>query len=44
MSARTIAASIVALAALVFLIARADGYQLFVISLVGLTEIGRAHV
>lgn len=39
MSARTIALAVLALAALVYLIARADGYQLFVISLVGLTAI-----
>src|SRR2546421_10946877 len=39
MSVRGIAISVVALVVFVFLIARADGYQLFVISLVGLTAI-----
>ena len=39
MSVRGITVSVVALVVLVFLIARADGYQLFIISLVGLTAI-----
>src|SRR5436190_7112492 len=39
MSVRGITVSVVALVVLVFLIARADGYQLFVISLLGLTAI-----
>jgi branched-chain amino acid transport system ATP-binding protein len=39
MSARTIIASVIALAAVGAMVMRADGYQLFVISLVGLTAI-----
>jgi ABC-type branched-subunit amino acid transport system ATPase component/ABC-type branched-subunit amino acid transport system permease subunit len=39
MTARTIIAAVVALAALGFAIARADGYQIFIIALVGLTAI-----
>ena len=39
MSARSLIAAAVALAAIVWLVMRADGYQLFVIALVGLTAI-----
>jgi ABC-type branched-subunit amino acid transport system ATPase component/ABC-type branched-subunit amino acid transport system permease subunit len=39
MTVRTIVAAVLALAALGFAIARADGYQIFVIALVGLTAI-----
>ena len=39
MTARTIIAVVLALAALGFAIAKADGYQIFVIALVGLTAI-----
>ena len=39
MSARNLIAAVVALAAVAYLVLRADGYQLFVISLVGLTAI-----
>ena len=39
MNTRGAIAAVLALAAIVFAIARADGYQLFVISLVGLTAI-----
>ena len=39
MSVRGAIAAVLALAALIFLIARADGYQLFIIALVGLTTI-----
>ena len=39
MSAPRLAAIVVALAVLVYLVMRADGYQLFVIALVGLTAI-----
>jgi ABC-type branched-subunit amino acid transport system ATPase component/ABC-type branched-subunit amino acid transport system permease subunit len=39
MTGRTIIAAVVALAALGFAIARADGYQIFIIALVGLTAI-----
>jgi ABC-type branched-subunit amino acid transport system ATPase component/ABC-type branched-subunit amino acid transport system permease subunit len=39
MNARNLIASVIALAAVGYLIMRADGYQLFVISLVGLTAI-----
>jgi len=39
MTARTMVAVVLALAALGFAIARADGYQIFVIALVGLTAI-----
>ena len=39
MTARTIIAAVLALAALGFAIAKADGYQIFIIALVGLTAI-----